>query len=32
MNWEAAKMVRTGMDPVDALELVTLAPARVLGI
>jgi imidazolonepropionase-like amidohydrolase len=32
MNWEAAKMVRTGMDPVDALELVTLSPARVLGI
>ncbi|PWN06666.1 amidohydrolase family protein [Rhodohalobacter mucosus] len=32
MNWEAAKMVRTGMDPVDALELVTLSPAKVLGI
>lgn len=32
MNWEAAKMVRTGMDPFDALELVTLSPAKVLGI
>jgi imidazolonepropionase-like amidohydrolase len=32
MNWEAAKMVRVGMDPVDALELVTLGPAKVLGI
>ncbi len=32
MNWEAAKMVRAGMDPVDALSLVTSNTARVLGI
>jgi len=32
MNWEAAKMVRAGMDPEDALSLVTLSTAKVLGI
>lgn len=32
MNWEAAKMVRAGMDPVDALSLVTSSAARVMGI
>ncbi|TVQ02451.1 MAG: amidohydrolase [Balneolaceae bacterium] len=32
MNWEAAKMVRAGMDPVDALALVTINTAKVLGI
>jgi imidazolonepropionase-like amidohydrolase len=32
MNWEAAKMLRTGMSEVDALGLVTTGPARVLGI
>ncbi|MEX0944565.1 MAG: amidohydrolase family protein [Balneolaceae bacterium] len=32
MNWEAAKMVRTGMDPVDALSLVTSTTAKLLGI
>jgi imidazolonepropionase-like amidohydrolase len=32
MNWEAAKMLRTGMGETDALALVTLNPARVLGI
>ncbi len=32
MNWEAAKMVRTGMDPVDAMSLVTNTTAKLLGI
>jgi imidazolonepropionase-like amidohydrolase len=32
MNWEAAKMLRTGMSETDALALVTLNPARVLGV
>lgn len=32
MNWEAAKMLRTGMSEVDALALVTRNPARILGI
>ncbi|MGF1671857.1 MAG: amidohydrolase family protein, partial [Balneolaceae bacterium] len=32
MNWEAAKMVRTGMDPEDALALVTINTAKILGI
>ena len=32
MNWEAAKMVRTGMDPVDAMSLVTSVTAKLLGI
>lgn len=32
MNWEAAKMVRAGMDPVDALALVTINTAKLLGI
>jgi imidazolonepropionase-like amidohydrolase len=32
MNWEAAKMLRTGMAEVDALALVTINPARILGI
>jgi imidazolonepropionase-like amidohydrolase len=32
MNWEAAKMLRTGMSEIDALALVTINPARVLGI
>ena len=32
MNWEAAKMLRTGMEEEAALGLVTLNPARVLGI
>lgn len=32
MNWEAAKMVRAGMEPEDALSLVTINTAKVLGI
>jgi imidazolonepropionase-like amidohydrolase len=32
MNWEAAKMVGAGMDHVDALALVTINTAKVLGI
>ena len=32
MNWEAAKMVRTGMDPVDAMSLITSTTAKLLGI
>ncbi len=32
MNWEAAKMVRTGVDPETALAFVTIATAELLGI
>jgi len=32
MNWEAAKMLRTGVGEEDALNLITLSTARVLGI
>ncbi|AXJ01203.1 Imidazolonepropionase [Cyclonatronum proteinivorum] len=32
MNWEAAKMVRTGLDPETALSLVTNRTAALLGI
>lgn len=32
MNWEAAKMVRAGMTPEDALSLVTINTAKLLGI
>jgi imidazolonepropionase-like amidohydrolase len=32
MNWEAAKMLRTGYAEEEALALVTSAPARILGI
>lgn len=32
MNWEAAKMVRVGMDPETALSLVTIRTAKLLGI
>ncbi|MFU8811951.1 MAG: amidohydrolase family protein [Balneolaceae bacterium] len=32
MNWEAAKMVHVGVDPVDALAMVTINTAAVLGI
>jgi imidazolonepropionase-like amidohydrolase len=32
MNWEAAKMLRTGIGERDALALVTINTARVLGI
>ncbi len=32
MNWEAAKMVRVGVDPEVALSMVTSATAKLLGI
>ncbi len=32
MNWEAAKMVRAGLDPETALSMVTSAPAKILRI
>ncbi len=32
MNWEAGKMLRTGISEEDALALVTIMPAKVLGI
>ncbi|MQA92070.1 MAG: amidohydrolase family protein [Gemmatimonas sp.] len=32
MNWEAAKMLRAGMDEVDALALVTINPATLLKV
>lgn len=32
MNWEAAKMVRAGVPPEDAMAMVTIDTARILGI
>ncbi|TVR19485.1 MAG: hypothetical protein EA391_00610, partial [Balneolaceae bacterium] len=32
MNWEAAKMVRVGVDPETALSMVTSSTAKLLGI
>lgn len=32
MNWEAGKMVRAGMDEVDALALVTINTAKLIGV
>jgi len=32
MNWEAAKMVRAGVDPEEALAMVTINTAKILGI
>lgn len=32
MNWEAAKMVRAGLDPETALSMVTINTAELLGI
>jgi imidazolonepropionase-like amidohydrolase len=32
MNWEAGKMVRAGMDEVDALALITINTAQLIGI
>ena len=32
MNWEAAKMVRAGMDKEEALALITINTAKLLGI
>lgn len=32
MNWEAAKMVRVGVDPETAMSMITSATAKLLGI
>jgi imidazolonepropionase-like amidohydrolase len=32
MNWEAAKTVKTGVDQIDAMNFVTLHPAKIMGI
>jgi imidazolonepropionase-like amidohydrolase len=32
MNWEAAKLLRTGIGEVQALDLVTINPAKILGL
>jgi imidazolonepropionase-like amidohydrolase len=32
MNWEAGKLLRTGISPEDALAMVTLIPATVLEV
>lgn len=32
MNWEAAKVMMTGVDEVEALDLITMRPAKILGI
>ena len=32
MNWEAAKMVHAGMEPEDAMKLITINTAKVLGL
>ena len=32
MNWEAAKTMKTGVDEVDALNFITLHPAKIMGI
>lgn len=32
MNWEAAKMVRAGVSPEDAMAMITIDTARILGI
>jgi imidazolonepropionase-like amidohydrolase len=32
MNWEAAKLLRTGLTEEQALALVTINPARIIGI
>lgn len=32
MNWEAAKVVQTGVSEEDALSMITIYPARMLGI
>ncbi len=31
MNWEAGKMVATGIDEIAAMDLITINPARILG-
>jgi imidazolonepropionase-like amidohydrolase len=32
MNWEAAKTVMTGVSEEDAISLITIYPARIMGI
>ena len=32
MNWEAAKTVKTGVDEIDAMNFITLHPAKIMGI
>jgi imidazolonepropionase-like amidohydrolase len=32
MNWEAAKLLRTGMTEEQAMALVTINPAKILGL
>ena len=32
MNWEAAKTMRTGVSEIDAMNFITLNPAKVMGI
>ncbi len=32
MNWEAAKTMKTGVSEVDAMNFITLHPARIMGI
>jgi imidazolonepropionase-like amidohydrolase len=32
MNWEAAKLLRTGLTEEQALALVTINPARIIGV
>ncbi len=32
MNWEAGKMVRAGMDEVDAMALITINTAKLIGV
>ncbi len=32
MNWEAAKTMRTGINEVDAMNLITLNPAKIMGV
>jgi imidazolonepropionase-like amidohydrolase len=31
MNWEAGKMLATGIDEIAAMDMITISPARVLG-
>ena len=31
MNWEAGKMVATGVDEIAAMDLITINPARIIG-
>lgn len=32
MNWEAAKTVKTGVSEIDAMNFITLHPAKIMGI